>query len=60
MLLGGDNGPNTNYGMYSAQGGSNFDLLLAGDNPELLSTVNGVVKKLTFQQLVILLKDLLL
>jgi hypothetical protein len=32
--------------MYSAQGGSNLDLLLAGDNPELLSTVNGVVKKI--------------
>jgi hypothetical protein len=31
--------------MYTAQGGSNLDLLLVGDNPELLSTVNGVVKK---------------
>ena len=48
LLLGGDNGPNYNYGMYAAQGGSNLDLLLAGDNPELLSTVNGVVKKIKF------------
>jgi hypothetical protein len=34
--------------MYAAQGGSNLDLLLAGDNPELLSTVNGTVKKIKF------------
>jgi hypothetical protein len=34
--------------MVSSYSGNNLDLLLAGDNPELLSTVNGVVKKIKF------------
>jgi hypothetical protein len=48
ILLGGDKGPNNNYGMYASQSGSNLDLLLAGDENELRSTVNGTVKKIKF------------
>jgi hypothetical protein len=57
-LLGGDNGPNTNYGMYASQSGSNLDLFLAEDDVNLLSTVHSTVKKLNFQQIVILLEVL--
>jgi hypothetical protein len=46
--------------MYALQSGSNLDLLLAGDDINLLSTVNGYVKKLHCQQQVIILEDLLL
>jgi hypothetical protein len=48
ILLGGDNGLNNNYGMYAPQSWSNLDLLLAGDDINLLSTVNDYVKKINF------------
>jgi hypothetical protein len=41
--------------MVSSYSGNNLDLLLAGDNPEFLSSVNGVVKKLNFQLQVLIL-----
>jgi hypothetical protein len=44
--------------MDAPQSGSNLDLLLAGDNINLLSIVNGIVKKIKFSQVVILLANL--
>jgi hypothetical protein len=34
--------------MYALQGWDNWDLLLVGDEISLLSTVNGIVKKIKF------------
>jgi hypothetical protein len=43
--------------MYAVQAGGNLDILLVYDEIEFLSTVNGTVKRLHFQQQVILLDN---
>jgi hypothetical protein len=48
IVLGGDNGINMNSGMSANQSGADSVILLAEDNPELLSPFNGFVKKIKF------------